>query len=562
MKKAASYLKNPYVVIIATYFAAHFFMLLLSGCWWDDWTFMTHDLNYINTVASESGRPEWNLLVPLCWSLPNNGRILIFFLHLLNSVFVYEMLKNSGLFDEKESLYITVLFTVIPVNDARILISNFAYNVGLFFFYLSFMLFVFWNKMQSSKKKVLFRILILALFYISFILNSLLAYYYILFVYLFVLQMKKNDGPAGFVLRILDSVWKVLKNYPDFFVLPFVYYGANKVLFPTYGDTFGNYNAITLTGLLNCFVYVPKSIIKIAIEIINRCFGALNVFTAVIILAVAAAILFQKNEKKDAGKRNMLKFILLFGFGMFVLAWGIFPYTEIRGDTIYSFGVKGRDAILVPLGASMVTHSIFSLFSGKIRRCLVTVAVLLGILGFNSLYVEWQKDYYYQLSMEHLFDNDVIRDNDTFFLAEVNETDIEAQRYYSLNMNAYNVFGDETRFFIPKVSNLYILRDEKALKEAKEALAFSHMMREYEPEDYCFDAVLNYSNDLSTSDVLKLKYYEMFDKGRFDTEINNNGSLDIYIVENDFTASLMKKLDKGELRNDEDVIDFTLEYVN
>ena len=163
-------IKSPYFIILATYFAAHFFMLILSGCWWDDWTFMTHDLNYINTVASESGRPEWNILVPLCWSLPNNGRILIFFMHLLNSIFVYRMLKNSDLFNERESLLMTLFFTVLPVNDARILISNFAYNVGLFFFYLSFMLFVSWNKMENGGRKVLYRIGILILFYISFIL--------------------------------------------------------------------------------------------------------------------------------------------------------------------------------------------------------------------------------------------------------------------------------------------------------------------------------------------------------------------------------------------------------
>ena len=436
MKKARDLIKNPYVVIIATYFAAHFFMLLLSGCWWDDWTFMTHDLNYINTVASESGRPEWNLLVPLCWSLPNNGRNLIFFLHLLNSVFVYRMLKNSDLFNEKDSLYITLLFTVIPVNDARILISNFAYNVGLFFFYLSFMLFVSWNKMAASGKKTIFRILILITFYVSFILNSLLAYYYILFVYLFVLQMKTTDRSKNFIIRVLDSVWKVLIHYPDFFVLPFIYYGMNKMLFPTYGDTFGNYNAITLRGILDCFVYVPKSIVKIALEIIERCIGSLDLITLLIMAIVLVAVLSIKNEKDDEKKTTFIKFILMFGFGLFVLGWGIFPYTEIRGNTIYSFGVKGRDAILVPLGAAILTYSLFSLFKGKAGKCLLTVAVLLGIFGFNSLYLEWQKDYYYQLSMEYLFDNDVIRYNDTFFLAEINETDIEAQRYYSLNMNA------------------------------------------------------------------------------------------------------------------------------
>ena len=115
---------NPYFMICAVYLLTHFFMLILSGCWWDDWTFMFHDLDYINAVASQSGRPEWNFLIPLCWSLPNNGRILIFFLYLLDSIFLYVALKNSELFDERESLLITLLFAVVPVNDAIFSIFN------------------------------------------------------------------------------------------------------------------------------------------------------------------------------------------------------------------------------------------------------------------------------------------------------------------------------------------------------------------------------------------------------------------------------------------------------
>ena len=159
-EKLKEFFKNPYVLITLVYFLAHFFLLILSGCWWDDWTFITHNTNYINQVASQSGRPEWNFLIPFCWSLPNNGRILIFFLYYLNSIFVYIMLKNSELFDKKESLIIALLFTVVPVNDARLLISNFSYTVGLFFFWMAFMLFVFWNKMEISVKKTVFRICI------------------------------------------------------------------------------------------------------------------------------------------------------------------------------------------------------------------------------------------------------------------------------------------------------------------------------------------------------------------------------------------------------------------
>ena len=172
-ERISKLIRNPYFMISVIYLLTHFFLLILSGCWWDDWTFSTHNIGYISEVASQSGRPEWNLLIPFCWSLPNNGRFLIFILFYLDSIFVYRILSRCGLFDEKESLIITLLFTVIPVNDARLLVSNFSYTVGLFFFYLAFMLFVEWNNMPDSRNKKILRIPLLVLFFISFSSSSL-----------------------------------------------------------------------------------------------------------------------------------------------------------------------------------------------------------------------------------------------------------------------------------------------------------------------------------------------------------------------------------------------------
>ena len=125
---------NHYILITIVYLLAHFFLLILSGCWWDDWTFVTHDFEYIKEVAAQSGRPEWLILIPFCWSATNNGRILIFFIYLLISLFVYTGLRNSGLLSYDECLEIALLFTTIPCNDARLLISNFPYSIGLFLF--------------------------------------------------------------------------------------------------------------------------------------------------------------------------------------------------------------------------------------------------------------------------------------------------------------------------------------------------------------------------------------------------------------------------------------------
>ena len=165
MKRLKNLFTNSYFVITFVYIASQVFLLLLNGCWWDDWTFMSHNLNYINEVASQTGRPEWNLLIPLAWSSPLNGRLFVFILYYLDALFVYNILKETVLVDEKGSLIITLLFILIPVNDARLLISNFSYTCGLFLFYLSLFLFFRWKKLEDGKKKTILRIGLLILFY-------------------------------------------------------------------------------------------------------------------------------------------------------------------------------------------------------------------------------------------------------------------------------------------------------------------------------------------------------------------------------------------------------------
>ena len=540
-------------MIVTTYVLAHFFMLLLSGCWWDDWTFMSHNLDYVNAVASQSGRPEWNILVPLCWSIPNNGRPLIFVLYLFISIFVYQILKNSYLFNDRESLIITLLFTVVPVDEARILISNFAYTVGLFFFYLSFMLFLKWNK---SDKKILYRILLLVLFFISFILNSVLAYYYIVMAYLLLLDFMRNKEKNIFK-RLFISIKNVLVNYPDFFVLPFVYYFFNKTFFPTYGEVFGDYNSPSLMGLINSFIYIPVSIVSITLDIVGKFISCMNIWTIILMLVT---IVYACISKQDNKRYSMFRTFKYFCYGLLVIVMGLFPYVMVRGNVINSMGVKGRDAVLVPLGFALLCFAVLSFFRSQARKTIFYVLIIGGILCLNSLYIEWQKDYYYQLSLENLLINETIKNNDTFFLTDLNESEIEGQRYYSLNANASNVYKDESRLFIPKVSNLPIIESKENMKTAKEELNYAHVMRDYNPDDLYFDAVLDYTNDLSWYDVVEYKYLEMFNNSLFNEKINENGKLDVYIVDDDFTKLLIDEYNNGNVHNDYDVLQLLWEY--
>ncbi len=546
---------NPYFMIVATYVLAHVFLLLLSGCWWDDWTFMTHNTDYIAAVAKQSGRPEWNLLVPLCWSLPNNGRILIFFLYLCDAVFVYRMLKDSELFSEEDSLIIALLFCAVPVDEARLLISNFAYSVGLFFFYLSFMLFVRWNKKEKGRKKNICRVMLLGLFYLSFILNSVLAYYYIVIAYLFVLELKKSSEER-FWKKVFPAVKEVVLHYFDYCILPFIYYGMNKLLFPVSG-AFANYNAVTFSGLIRSLICVPLSAFRVFSGILEQFFYCIDPVT-VLLLAAVLFCLYRK-ESRNIG----LSVTLTYGaYGLFVLVMGLFPYVMVRKDVIDLIGVKGRDAILVPLGFALTVYALLTMIKGKHRYLAIGTILVFEIVSCNRLYGEWQKDYYYQLAMQEKLDDPVIAANDTFFLTDLNESKIKGQRFYSLSANAYNVYGDETRLLLPKVSNLDLLTDPALLEETRNMLDHAYMIKDYRPDDLCLDAVIDFQCSLSDHEVLKMKYYEMTDDEKFMETIRKLGSLEVYVVDDDFTALLLDEYHGGKLADDNSVLELLYDYLD
>ena len=556
------FFSNPYVLISIVYLLAHFFLLILSGCWWDDWTFSTHNIEYIHQVASQSGRPEWNILVPFCWSLPNNGRILIFFLFYGVSLFVYQLLKGSGLFDDKESLIITLLFTIIPVNDARLLISNFVYSVGLFFFYLSFMFFVYWNRMEESRRKNICRVLLLICFYLGFLLNSVLAFYYIVIAYLFVLDIRKNDE-KNIIRKIFISIKNVLFHYPDFFILPFVYYAVNKLFFPTYGDNFGGYNQVTISSLIRCIIFVPLSALNCLYRVLISWLEPLGEWWILALFSLFALLLFfflyrKKTTEKEYKKNELLWFAL---FGVFALLLSLLPYVVVRGRLIEMTGIQGRDAMLTPLGLGIIVFVLISLISEKYRRYVLILIISLGIIRFDLLYLEWQKDYYYQLSMENLLADKFVKENDTFFLADLNESELGGQRYYGLNTNGYNVFGDQSRLFMPKVYDIYILDSDESIRATIEKLNYSTMMKDYKPEDNNLDGVLIYSCNLSTAETIRLKLLEMSGDDDFLHDIQKNGEMVIVPVEDDFTILLRKEMEKGNISNDEDLLMLLFTYL-
>ena len=164
--------------------------------------------------------------------------------------------------------------------------------------------------------------------------------------------------------------------------------------------------------------------------------------------------------------------------------------------------------------------------------------------------------------MENKLNNEIIRNNDTFFLADLNESGLGSQRFYSLNTNAYHVYNDETRLFIPKTSNLSILENSESVKKTVDALDNAYMMKDYDPEDYNLDAIILYRCELSDLETISLRVDEIFNKESFNKKIISNGNLTVIEVDDGFTKLLMDEYKAGRVKTDEEVLFLLMDYLN
>ena len=288
--------------------------------------------------------------------------------------------------------------------------------------------------------------------------------------------------------------------------------------------------------------------------------SSINIVSGIVLL-ICLYLLYRYGKTKDE-EIDVKKNLITIFYSICILFLAMVAYVLIREETLSINGVQGRDAILIPFGMALLIYSLLNLLRSRLRNIIYVIIIVLGISCFNLLYIEWQKDYYYQLSMENLLVDEIIKDNDTFFLIDLNESDVKGQRFYSLNANAYHVYNDETRLFIPKVSNLYLLEDENALRHTIEALDYANMMKDYNPEDYYFDAIIVYENNLSDLETLKLKYAELTDYSRFIEQIRSKGTLKVYLVDDDFTELLIKEYKNKKITDDEGVLKLLEEYRN
>ncbi len=547
---------SPYFLIIVVYILTHWALCFVSGVFWDDLSYETHDFIRFKNVAMMTGRPEWLILIPFAWSLPHNSyRILVFIMYGLQCVLFYKILLKTGFLDKNNSLLFSLIYITVPVNDARLLLSNFTYAVGLTMFHISIYLYLYIYKTENlnNGKYIICRIFTLILFCFSFILNSLLFFYYVFFLFILLANYYKEFGKGFSGKKLLYSMRMTFVGNLDFLAIPLLFFFVKNICFPVYG-VYADYNKINFSTLfvsvIKTFVLIPATLEAVLLNYINRFNSVEKILMLIVGCFVFLRSLPQKNDQIMSIRRNV--YILLVAF--FVLFMGIFPYVAVGRSSIDTTGVQGRDSILLSFGIAIVIYALTNYCSDNLKNTVCAVLILLGALHFNLWYWEYQKDYYNQLSFEAKIDLPYIRSHQNFIVINKSRSKIEGDRFYSFSHNARHVFDNkENHVFLCGLSDLAYLKTS-FLSTRKECMLDG--WKDIDSSYNVLDGILIFESNISKKNALKMKVEELFFLEKFRKSIYGSGKLELIELSPMQSESLKKKYDDGTLENEEDLILF------
>lgn len=495
-------------------------LLLVTGRWWDDWVFYKLPYSSLCDEAMQLGRPSLIFIIEFAGLFSEPGyRVITFFMFYFCMLFLYNVLKIWLKIDEQECFWICALYAIIPVNDSRIMLAVFPYTVGYFFFMMG--LYYFSRALFSDNFDKMQRVVSCIIFLCSFTLNSCLVFY----------------GLVIFMIISKERSVFGLVNYKEFVILPLIFFICKNIFFPAYG-LYEGYNAVTVYNLVKGMVLILPSDIFVLINIIFN-FAFRNYYILLLIYIIIGLFLDFDEIKKVKIKIkqtniidwchsiNCNKNVILLCLGMLSLSLALFPYVAVRGWKIATYGVAGRDSILVALGGALCLYGLCRLFIKKhMQQKFLLGITLFGILVFNYNYFTYQSNYYQQLGFQYqLSQHTDLSKTKNLVCINQSQDGLHLERFYTLNANAEEVFG--------KQDKLIALNFEDYKNMVNDNLSPYIENKQYHISDYDasnkhLDAVIEYSMPLNKVDAIELKLYELLGSEMFKEEIINRSSMVVY----------------------------------
>lgn len=544
--------------ITIVYLLAQGFLLIASGIWWDDWLSRTRNWEGHLESALQQGLPLRAYIHASLWFLPEGAyRILVFFYYYVESLLVYTIMKKIDVFSSDAAFWITLLYIVIPINDARILLCCYDYQVGLFSFWIAFWLVTLWQG-KNGKKAVFMRILSLVVLMFSYNTESIMLMTLVILLYLYYEKLK-DEWVWNEVGANIRKFFRAVLCYIDFLLAPIIFYFGKEILFPTYGG-YSGYRSVDVETLPELILHSPIYACKTMMYLLSNYIFALLNCTVLIVLAITVLcylLVSYMHRRKEIAKtevdipyRNAVIMLLV---GVFCFFSGFFAYAIYCNGAFETAGTTGRHSLLLGIGTAIIFYYLAEIvFRREIRKVMLVLLIVLGVCHFNLMYLDWQGAYYQELFFqEEIAENQNILDNDTFLYLDFGWI------FYVPSAISYEATGEASRFYL-SLDRLSVLPDID--KDSRYLTAYHMWDWDYSPKNRHLDGILLFNNvPISNSEVVKLKLKELFDKDAFNHWISETKDITFIPVTREESDAIVEASQEGIL-NRSNVFDYVGAY--
>lgn len=511
--------KLDVAAIVVVYTVANMFLLLnFNAIYWDDWAwFNQDDLSYVTQAIDQLKLGYKGDFFLFLMGLDFLGgfpfRVFVFLAVLISGLSLYCVLLHIRHIDRASRFYLVLLFLLAPMYYSKMLPSIAHFFLPVMFFYLGFVFLAKYTKNSS----LIYRVAALILFVLSFSTNSILVFYFIVFIFLFYTEYSFRDDMG----TILKNFISMLKKFPDFLIAPFLYYIYKSIYMVPYG-LYEGYNSISIGGLINPIGYLKTFSHSFVEPVLHSLLAVAPLFFVVVLFVFFMDRALQRtncnfyipNNKSICGINSLLLGLVLFIFGAA-------PYLAV--GKIPEAGMSSRFQVLLPLGFSFILFSfVMYFFNEKIRVVVLNFFVVALIsLGINDQ-IHWNVDWQYQQSILTNFkDEDIIKNNSTFVVVNNLGNKLHGgrdQSFYELNGISKAAFTSDSKIFVNNLSEIDSIKKFKDYKQYN----FSSWV-ESEPVTLIINDALNENVNggklAKLSFFIKLKYLELFNYDLYSSEV-------------------------------------------
>ena len=214
-------------------------LTLVNQPFWDDWVLFAHsDAGTLWDLFKQVGRREQFILMEPFAALGEPRACIVAVLLLFSALasLIYTIIRRITLWPSVDAFWAALLTALVPLNQARFILSTVPYAFSCVFFALSIVLLL--RDLDASS--VGRRLLIAFLLVMAFSTNSFLVLSWIAPAVVAIDAWRKAEHSSSFQARAGATIRAVLSR-SELILLPLIYWPAKKILEPTYG-LYANYN--------------------------------------------------------------------------------------------------------------------------------------------------------------------------------------------------------------------------------------------------------------------------------------------------------------------------------